>query len=55
MMVRYILDRAREARTWQGLTGLATLAGIGFTPDQAEAIGAAGVAVASLIGIFTKG
>ncbi|BAI73171.1 hypothetical protein AZL_025330 [Azospirillum sp. B510] len=54
-MKDYLLTKAKERGTWNGLIGLATVAGIAVTPDQAEVIATLGVAIASFISIFTKG
>lgn len=44
----------REASTWRSLVVLLTLAGISFSPEQAEAIATAGAALFSVIGVFFK-
>lgn len=49
-MIKYLLARGREASTWRGLTLLVTAAGVALTPEQAEALIAAGLAVAGLVG-----
>ena len=53
-LIGWITDRLRERSTWLGLVSLLTALGIGLTPEQTEAIAAAGVALAGLIAIFTK-
>lgn len=53
--MQYLIDRMKERSTWTGLIGLASLAGVAVQPGQAEAIVGAGVALASAVGIFTKG
>lgn len=43
-----------EASTWRGLIWLATAAGVHLEPDQADAIVAAGMALAGLIAVFSR-
>ena len=50
--MRWFLARLREPSTWRGLVWLATVAGLSLRPDQAEAIVAAGMALAGLLGVF---
>lgn len=52
--MQFIFDRLKERSTWAGLVGLLTAAGVGLTPEKADAIISAGVAVVSLIFVFTK-
>ena len=54
-MKDYILDRAREPSTWRGLTLLLTALGVPLAPALSVAIVSAGLAVAGLIGVVTKG
>jgi hypothetical protein len=51
----YILDRLREPSTWRGITLLLTALGVPLAPALSEAIVSAGLAVAGLIGVVTKG
>lgn len=51
--MRWILARAREPSTWRGLVLLATAVGVQIAPDVQEAIVAAGLAVAGLVGALT--
>lgn len=53
-MFLYLIDRLSEASTWRGLIAFATAAGIVVSPDQAEAIIAAGLAFIGVLGAFTK-
>lgn len=52
-------DRIKEPSTWRGLamlgTGTAALFGIAISPEQTEAVIAAGMAVTGAIGAFSKG
>jgi len=50
--MQWILARLREPSTWRGLIWLATVAGLTLRPDQVEAIVAAGMALAGLLGVF---
>ena len=52
-MFDYILARLKERSTWLGLVTLVTVAGVALSPEQQEAIVAAGVAVAGAISAFT--
>lgn len=50
--MNWLLKRLREPSTWRGLVWLATVTGLSLRPDQAEAIVAAGMALAGLLGVF---
>lgn len=50
--MNWILQRLREPSTWRGLVWLATVAGLALSPQQAEAIVTAGMALAGLLGVF---
>lgn len=50
-MKDYILARAKEPSTWRGLTLLLTALGVPLAPGMADAIVAAGLALAGLIGV----
>jgi hypothetical protein len=52
--IAYLSARAKERSTWLGLISLATALGIALSPAQQEAVIAAGMAAAGLIGAFTK-
>ncbi len=47
-MKAWLIARLRERSTWLGLIGFLTAAGITLSPEQTQAIAAAGVAVAGL-------
>ncbi|MEN9543908.1 MAG: hypothetical protein RLZZ598_741 [Pseudomonadota bacterium] len=49
----YLVDRVREPSAWRGLVWLLAALGVALSPEQVEAILAAGAAVAGLIGVFT--
>ncbi len=51
----YILNRAREPSTWRGLALILTAFGVHLAPEMQDAVITAGVALAGLIGIATKG
>jgi hypothetical protein len=50
----YILARLAESSTWRGLVFVTSAAGIVLDPDKANAIAAAGMAIAGAINIFRK-
>lgn len=54
-MKQYILARAQEASTWRGAVLLLTSLGLGIAPELSNAIITAGVALAGLLGVITKG
>lgn len=51
-MKEYLLARMSEASTWRGLIMLATAVGVVFSAEQVEAVVAAGLALAGLVGAF---
>lgn len=51
-LVRMLLRRLAEPSTWRGLTLLLTVCGIALSPEQADAIMQAGLAVVGAIGLF---
>lgn len=53
-LTTFLLDRARERSTWLGLIAVASAFGVYVSPEQAEAIATAGVAVAGAVGILTR-
>ena len=53
-MKDWLLARLSERSTWLGITGFLTAAGIYLDPEQIEAIAVAGLAVAGVVGVFTK-
>ncbi|WP_193173451.1 hypothetical protein [Nisaea nitritireducens] len=50
----WLLDRLGERSTWIGLTGFLTATGVSLEPEIGEAIGAVGIALASLIAMLTR-
>lgn len=52
-LTKYILERLKEASTWRGIVALITAVGVALSPEQVEAIVAAGLAVVGLIGVLT--
>ena len=54
-MIKYLLDRAQEPSTWRGAVFLLTSLGINIAPELGNAILSAGVALAGLLGVVTKG
>ena len=53
-MIDWIFDRLNERSTWLGLTSFLTAAGVVFSPEQTNAITAAGLAFAGLVATLTK-
>jgi len=54
-MLNYLVSRLSEPSTWRGLSLLATALGVQIAPELQGAIVAAGIAVAGLVGVATKG
>lgn len=52
-MIDFIVSRLKERSTWLGLVSLVTALGLVLTPAQSEAIIAAGMGLAGLIGTLT--
>ena len=52
-MKSYILDRAKEPSTWRGAILFLTAIGVPIAPQLQEAIIAAGLGLAGLIGVIT--
>ena len=53
-MLKFITDRLKERSTLAGLTAVLTAVGLALTPEQAEAIITAGLAISGAIFAFTK-
>lgn len=53
-MMKYFIERAKEASTWRGIVMLATATGVGIAPELANAIITFGVGLAGLLGVVTK-
>lgn len=49
-----LINRLKEVSTWQGIIGIVTGFGIAISPDLADGIAAAGVAVFGLVSIVRK-
>jgi len=54
-MKQYILDRAKEPSTWRGAILFLTAIGVPVAPELQTAIVSAGLGIAGLIGVVTKG
>ena len=54
-MKSYILDRVKEPSTWRGFFLLLTAVGVPVAPELQTAIVSAGLGIAGLIGVITKG
>lgn len=50
----YLFARLGEASTWRGIVMVLTAIGLQVSPEQSAAIITAGIAIAGLIGVFTK-
>ena len=53
-IVEYIVARLSESSTWRGLALIIGASGIAIGPSKANAIAAAGMAVAGAINVFRK-
>lgn len=53
-ILTFILTRAKERSTWLGLVSIATALGLVLSTEQSDAIVAAGMSIAGLIGVLTK-
>lgn len=53
--MKYLIDRMREPSTWRGLVLLATALGVSISPEMGEAIVSAGLSVAGIIAVATRG
>ena len=54
-MKDYILDRAREPSTWRGIVLFLTAIGVPVAPELANHIVTAGLGIAGLVGVVSKG
>lgn len=50
----YVFERLQEASTWRGIMAFLTGVGVVISPDQVEAIVAAGLSIVGLLGVFTR-
>lgn len=53
-IIAFALARAKERSTWLGLISLLTALGLVLSPGEQEAVIAAGMAAAGLVGAFTR-
>lgn len=53
-IIEFIVTRLSEPSTWRGVIWIATAFGLALDPSQKEAIISAGMALAGLVGVFTK-
>lgn len=51
-MLKYIVTRLGEASTWRGIAMIATMLGMKFSPEQANAIMTVGLSVVGALGAF---
>lgn len=54
-MPQYLKDRLREPSTWRGFILILTAIGVPIAPELADAIVTAGLGVAGLVGVVSKG
>jgi hypothetical protein len=54
-MRQYVLDRVEEPSTWRGAILFLTAIGVPIAPELQTAIVSAGLGIARLIGVVTKG
>jgi len=52
-VLNLLAGRVREPSSWRGLVWLLAALGVALSPEQVEAVMAAGAAFAGLIGVFT--
>jgi len=53
-MLKFITSRLKERSTWLGIIAVVTAAGVAVTPEQTEAIAAAGAAIGGRVAVFTS-
>lgn len=53
--LEWIVERLSERSTWIGIIGVVGSLGVAVSPEQADAIATAGIAVVGAILAFTKG
>ncbi len=51
-MKTWAIAQLKQPSTWRGLVWILTVSGVLLTPEQAEAIMLAGMALAGLLGVF---
>ena len=54
-LFKWIIERLSEASTWQGITIVASAAGVRIEPELALQIATAGASVFGLINVIKKG
>lgn len=50
--MKVVLDYLKQPSTWRGLVGVVAAFGVAMSPDQVEAIIAAGVAAIGVVEVF---
>jgi hypothetical protein len=53
--MKFIIDRLKEPSTYRGAVLLLTALGVSVNPELVAPITSAGIALAGLLGVFTKG
>ncbi len=51
---QWLIDRSKERSSWIGVVSILTALGMAITPEQTDAIAAAGIAIGGLIATLTK-
>lgn len=51
---QYVIDRLKEVSTWRGIILIITAFGVTLSPEQAESIIAAGIALVGMFGVLRK-
>ncbi len=52
--MQYLIQRLKEPSSWRGIVMFLTSMGINISPEQTNAIVAAGIGLVGLIGFFSK-
>jgi hypothetical protein len=52
--MKWIIERLKEVSTWRGLIVLLGLVGVSLSPEQAQAIVAAGLSIIAVVEVFRK-
>ncbi len=53
-MLKYVMERLKEASTWRGIIAFITAAGVTISPELIDQIVAAGLAIMGIIGMLFK-
>jgi hypothetical protein len=53
-IMEYVRERLSEPSTWRGIIGLVSALGVVLSPEQADKIIAAGIALMGVVNVFRK-